>query len=215
LYAKAFMGDIFEFWQEKVEANVAMARNLSSNDRNAHEAMNSEAMRQEGAEARRFGGAAARGSAQKAILHENGGDLCGLVPPVRPLAWKAPPAGDGGGGGGVFFDPSGGEQGVAASTQNQALNALVFLYKEALGMEISGIDAQRAKRTRRLPTVLTQGEVAALLKQVSGEAGLVCQLLYGCGLRIAETLSLRVKDVHIEAGDGMRNIQHPTSNMEH
>lgn len=59
-------------------------------------------------------------------------------------------------------------------------------------MELTGIDAQRAKRTRRLPTVLTQGEVAALLKAVSGEAGLVCQLLYGCGLRIAEALSLRV-----------------------
>jgi integron integrase len=92
-------------------------------------------------------------------------------------------------------------RGVAAATQNQALNAILFLYKEVLGMELAGIDAQRAKRPRRLPTVLTQGEVTALLKEVAGEAGLVCQLLYGCGLRIAETLSLRVKDVHIEAGN--------------
>lgn len=92
-------------------------------------------------------------------------------------------------------------RGVAAATQNQALNSILFLYKEVLGIELAGIDAQRAKRTRRLPTVLTQGEVAALLKEVDGEAGLVCQLLYGCGLRIAETLSLRVKDVHLAAGN--------------
>ena len=90
---------------------------------------------------------------------------------------------------------------VAATTQNQALNALIFLYKEVLGMELAGINAQRAKRTRRLPAVLTQAEVGALLKEVKGEAGLVCQLIYGCGLRIAEALSLRVKDVHLGAGN--------------
>ena len=90
---------------------------------------------------------------------------------------------------------------VAAATQNQALNAIIFLYKEVLGMELTGINAQRAKRTRRLPTVLTQGEVGALLKEVTGEAGLVCQLLYGCGLRIAEALSLRMKDVDVGGGN--------------
>ena len=73
-------------------------------------------------------------------------------------------------------------RGVAAATQNQALNSILFLYKEVLGIELAGIDAQRAKRTRRLPTVLTQGEVGALLKEVDGDAGLVCKLLYGCGL---------------------------------
>lgn len=90
---------------------------------------------------------------------------------------------------------------VAATTQNQALNALIFLYREVLGMKVEGIDAQRAKRKKRLPVVLTKVEVNALLANVTGEAGLLCQLLYGCGLRVSETLSLRIKDVHLEAGN--------------
>jgi len=90
---------------------------------------------------------------------------------------------------------------VAAATQNQALNALVFLYKQVLGIELEGIDAERARRKRRLPVVLTQGEVAELLKGISPEAtGLVVRLLYGCGLRVAEALSLRIKDVDLEGG---------------
>jgi integron integrase len=90
---------------------------------------------------------------------------------------------------------------VAATTQNQALNALIFLYREVMGMKVEGIDAQRAKRKKRLPVVLTKEEVNALLANVTGEAGLLCQLLYGCGLRVSETLSLRIKDVHLEAGN--------------
>ncbi len=90
---------------------------------------------------------------------------------------------------------------VAATTQNQALNALIFLYREVMGIEVEGIDAQRAKHRRRLPVVLTKEEVNSLLANVTGEAGLLCQLLYGCGLRVAETLSLRIKDVHLEAGN--------------
>lgn len=92
------------------------------------------------------------------------------------------------------------ERKLAASSQNQALNALVFLYREVLKVDLKGVDAQRAKYTKRLPTVLTQAEVAELLKAVKGEAGLLCKLLYGCGLRVAEGLALRVKDVDLNGG---------------
>ena len=88
-------------------------------------------------------------------------------------------------------------RGVAAVSQNQALNALVFLYREVLKMEFEGINAKRAKHSRRLPLVLTTEEMAELLKGVKGEAGLVCKLLYGCGLRLAEALALRIKDVDL------------------
>lgn len=91
-------------------------------------------------------------------------------------------------------------RGVAAVSQNQALNALVFLYREVLKVELSGIDARRAKHSRRLPLVLTVGEMGGLLKAVKGEAGLVCKLIYGCGLRVSEALRLRVKDVDLAGG---------------
>jgi integron integrase len=88
---------------------------------------------------------------------------------------------------------------VAASTQNQALNALVFLYKAVLGRPLGEmVGVVRAKRPRRLPTVLSRGEVGALLAQMRGSAWLVCGLLYGSGLRLREALSLRVKDVDLE-----------------
>lgn len=92
-------------------------------------------------------------------------------------------------------------RGVSAATQNQALNALVFLYREVLEMELAGIDAQRARRTKRLPVVLTSGEVKLLLDALGdGPLALVVRLLYGCGLRVAEALALRVKDVDLEGG---------------
>jgi integron integrase len=91
-------------------------------------------------------------------------------------------------------------RGVAAVSQNQALNALVFLYREVLKVELAGIDAKRAKHAPRLPIVLTTEEMGALLKAVKGEAGLVCKLIYGCGLRVAEALRLRIKDVDMEGG---------------
>ena len=91
-------------------------------------------------------------------------------------------------------------RGVGAVSQNQALNALVFLYREVLKIELEGINAKRAKRSRRLPIVLTTGEMGELLKAVKGEVGLVCKLLYGCGLRVAEALALRIKDVDLEGG---------------
>jgi integron integrase len=85
---------------------------------------------------------------------------------------------------------------VAASTQNQALNALVFLYREVLEQG-APVLAQivRAQRPRRLPVVLTIDEVRALLAQLDGAPWLVASLLYGAGLRLLEGLALRVKDV--------------------
>jgi integron integrase len=87
---------------------------------------------------------------------------------------------------------------VAASTQNQALAALQFLYAEVLGVPMSiGGDVIRAKRPHRLPEVLTRSEVAAVLAHMGGASGLVASLLYGSGLRIGECLALRVKDVDV------------------
>lgn len=85
---------------------------------------------------------------------------------------------------------------VAASTQNQAKSALLFLYKEVLGVELPWLDkVESAKTSTRLPVVLTQGEVAAVLSFLEGTNGVIARLLYGTGLRIMEALRLRVKDV--------------------
>jgi integron integrase len=85
---------------------------------------------------------------------------------------------------------------VAASTQNQALNALIFLYREVLKMELSGrINAVRVKKPPKLPTVLTPHEVQQVLHALSGVHLLMAKLLYGSGLRLMECLRLRVKDV--------------------
>lgn len=85
---------------------------------------------------------------------------------------------------------------VSASTQNQALSALLFLYKEVLGIDLPWMEGvTRAKRPRRLPTVLSRVEVQDLLAQLDGRPWLLCSLLYGTGLRLMECLRLRVKDV--------------------
>lgn len=88
---------------------------------------------------------------------------------------------------------------VSASTQNQALSALLFLYREILEVELPWLDdVTRAKKPARLPTVLTGEEVSALLEQVQdAELHLVVSLLYGSGLRLLEGLRLRVKDVDL------------------
>lgn len=91
---------------------------------------------------------------------------------------------------------------VAAATQRQALNALVFLYQEVLGMELGEIgELERPTRKVNVPTVLTQGEMRRLLTVVAPECGLICRLLYGTGLRLLECLRLRVKDI-----DFQRNV---------
>jgi integron integrase len=88
------------------------------------------------------------------------------------------------------------ERRVFAGTQNQALSALLFLYKEVLGSELPWLDAvQRVTRPPRMPTVLARGEVERLLQQVQGTHWLIASLLYGSGLRVMECLRLRVKDV--------------------
>jgi integron integrase len=88
------------------------------------------------------------------------------------------------------------ESRVSASTQNQALSALLFLYREVLEQDIPWLDdVVRAKRPQRLPVVLTRGEVRAVLERLDGAARLMGVLLYGAGLRLLECARLRVKDV--------------------
>lgn len=85
---------------------------------------------------------------------------------------------------------------VAASTQNQALSALLFLYREVLQIELPWMDGiRRAKRPGRLPTVLGRDEVRSLLGELAGVCWLQASLLYGSGLRLMECLRLRVQDV--------------------
>jgi integron integrase len=84
---------------------------------------------------------------------------------------------------------------VAASTQNQALCALLFLYNEVLQIDVGPVDAVRAKKPKRLPTVLSKDEVERVIAAVTGLNRLVVRLLYGSGLRLIECLRLRVKDL--------------------
>lgn len=94
------------------------------------------------------------------------------------------------------------ERNVAAGTQNQALAALLFLYREVLGEELPWMDGVvRAKRPRRLPVVLTRDEVRHLLAGLSGRNWLMAGLLYGAGMRLMECLRLRVKDVDFDRRD--------------
>jgi integron integrase len=88
---------------------------------------------------------------------------------------------------------------VSASTQNQALSALVFLYRHVLRQDLGAIDSwEQAKRAQRLPLVFSRGEVRAVLSQVEGTEWLMASLLYGAGLRLMECLRLRVKDLDFE-----------------
>ena len=88
------------------------------------------------------------------------------------------------------------ERNVAAATQNQALSALLFLYKQVLGKDLSWLDGMtRAKRPVRLPVVLSESEARRLLAQLHGVKWLMASLLYGAGMRQRECLMLRVKDI--------------------
>jgi integron integrase len=90
------------------------------------------------------------------------------------------------------------QQGVAASTQNQALSALIFLYGEVLGVELDWLRGLvRARGPERLPVVLTKDEVRRVLGQLDGTVWLMASLLYGAGLRLLECAQLRVKDVDL------------------
>lgn len=88
------------------------------------------------------------------------------------------------------------ERQVSASTQNQALNAILFLYKQVIGREVGFLQGVvRAKRPERLPVVMTREEVNAVLSRLSGREWLLACLMYGAGLRVMESLRLRVKDI--------------------
>lgn len=91
------------------------------------------------------------------------------------------------------------ERRVAASTQNQAKSALLFLYRDVLNNELPWLDnVEKAKAPQRLPVVLTRAEVQALLSQLEGVDWLMASLLYGAGLRLMECVRLRIKDVDLE-----------------
>jgi integron integrase len=91
---------------------------------------------------------------------------------------------------------------VSAATQNQALQALLFLYRHVLEIELPWLNGvTRAAQPKRLPVVLTRAEVAALLVELRDTAWLVASLLYGSGLRLSEGLRLRVKDLALERGE--------------
>lgn len=94
---------------------------------------------------------------------------------------------------------------VAASTQNQALGALLFLYRDVLKVELGDLNAVRARRPQRVPLVLSASEVQQLLAEIDRleteqPYGLMCRLLYGAGLRLMECCRLRVKDIDLDRG---------------
>lgn len=93
------------------------------------------------------------------------------------------------------------ERRVSASTRNQALNAIVFVYRHVLEKDIENmLNAVRAKHKRRLPVVLTVQEVERIFDRVSGVHRLMAMLIYGCGFRLSECLRLRIKDIDLEQG---------------
>ncbi|MDC9727694.1 MAG: integron integrase [Candidatus Thioglobus sp.] len=91
-------------------------------------------------------------------------------------------------------------QNVAASTQNQAFNALVFLYKEVLNRALENVQAARSRKEPRIPVVLSVKEVKKVLAKLSGNNALMVSLLYGGGLRISELVRLRVQDIDFDYG---------------
>lgn len=98
----------------------------------------------------------------------------------------------------AFLEDLAGPGNVSASTQNQALNALSFLYGQVLEQKLGSLgEFARARRPERLPVVLSPEEARLLLKHLDGSTRLIGQLLYGCGLRLLECLRLRIKDVDL------------------
>ncbi len=88
---------------------------------------------------------------------------------------------------------------VSASTHNQALSALLFLYREVLGVDLPWLNnINRPTQAKRIPSVLTKDEVAGLLAQLEGVEGLLGRLLYGTGMRLMEGMRLRIKDVDFD-----------------
>jgi len=90
------------------------------------------------------------------------------------------------------------ERKVSASTQNQALNALVFLYKKVLKYPLDSFDFRRARIGKRLPVVLSRNEAHRVISNLQGEFHLMASILYGSGMRLSECLNLRVKDIDFD-----------------
>ena len=88
---------------------------------------------------------------------------------------------------------------VKSPSQNQAFNALLFLYRHVLKIDLGEINAMRARRAKTIPVVLTRGEVNAMLSKLRGVNQLVCRLMYGTGMRLHECISLRVKQIDFDA----------------
>lgn len=88
---------------------------------------------------------------------------------------------------------------VSASTQNQALSSILYLYKNIIKKEVGWLDdVVRARRSRRLPVVFTKSEIREIFNHLEGVPKLICSLLYGSGLRLGEALRLRIKDVNFD-----------------
>jgi len=107
---------------------------------------------------------------------------------------------------------------VAVSTQNQAFNALIFLYKKVLDHPLEGIEATRTRKEKRIPVVLTRDEVKQVLALLEGTPELLVKLLYAGGLRITEAVRLRVQDIDygykqitVRNGKGMQDRVTPFS----
>lgn len=99
----------------------------------------------------------------------------------------------------TFLSMLANERKVSASTHNQALSALLFLYREVLGIDLPWLNnIGRPQQTKRIPSVLTKDEVAGLLAQMEGVTALLARLLYGTGMRLMEGMRLRIKDVDFE-----------------
>lgn len=92
------------------------------------------------------------------------------------------------------------EDRIAKATQNVAFSAVLFLYREILGIELQGVDALRAERPKRVPVVLSKSEVMRVLAELEPSPHLIASVLYGAGLRLFEGQRLRVKDVDFENG---------------
>ena len=107
------------------------------------------------------------------------------------------------------------ERHVSASTQNQALSALLFLYKDVLGIEVGRLDeVPRARLPIRVPVVLSRDEVSSVLKQLTGKLWIIVVILYGAGLRVQDCLALRVKDIDfdrhqivVRRGKGQKDVR--------
>lgn len=92
------------------------------------------------------------------------------------------------------------EKNVSASTQNQALSAILYLYKNFMKLDIGWLDeVVRARKSKRIPVVFTKSEVREIFKHLNGIPKLVCSLLYGSGLRLGEALRLRIKDINFDS----------------